>query len=142
MGEYVCWRSHLNIVSQDEKGTKRRQSWPQSNTFEDRPIMSPTPSGCQAIPFHFAAHDFAKTTAFETPNSSSTISWKYVANIYDVFLTENLHKLITFNKEYEIQQSRLNHSGLFYGIKLKYENKIYRPLFTIKYDNYINVWNI
>lgn len=93
MGEYVCWRSRLNIVSQDEKRTKRRQSWPQSNTFEDRPIMSPTPSGCQAIPFHFAAHDSAKTTAFETPNSSSSISWKYAANTYDVFLTENLHKL-------------------------------------------------
>lgn len=95
MREYVCWRSRLNIVSQDEKRTKRCQSWPQSNTFEDRPIMSPTPSGCQAIPFHFAAHDSAKTTAFETPNSSSTISWKYAANIYDVFPTENLHKLIT-----------------------------------------------
>lgn len=62
-----------------------------------------------------------------------------MANIYDVFLTENLHKLITFNKEYEIQQSRFNHSGFLYGIKLKYENKIYRPFFTIKYDNYIHV---
>lgn len=44
-----------------------------------------------------------------------------------------------FNKEYEIQQSRFYHSGFLYGNKLKYEKKIYRPLFTIKYVYYINV---
>lgn len=44
-----------------------------------------------------------------------------------------------FNKEYEIQQPRFNHSVFLYGSKLKYENKIYRPLFTIKNVYYINV---